>query len=403
MSFLIKKYLFSFIFLFNFLIANIQNNENKSIVILVSFDGFRYDYTNLIDTPNFDYIGNNGTKSISLQPIFPSFTFPNHYTIATGCYADNHGILGNTFYDYSKNKEYSYTNPKAVRDGSWYGCEPIWVTAEKEGLVSATYFWVGSEAKINNFYPTYYKNYKNGINPIDKIKQVTDWLSYPENKRPRLITLYFNEPDYSGHVYGPIHSKTIAQIEYADSLLGYLINSINKLDIADQVNFIIVSDHGMVEVSDSRVINLDDYLDFEYDYYGKGPYIEINGFSNNVNHRLPEIPNVTIYSRENFPDRFHFKTENLGEYLLLADSGWLLYTNDQIKEGELTVKGMHGYDPYYINMHGIFYAYGPKFKKGLIINTFESIHIYPLICEILNIKSNDDIDGNIDVLKAILK
>ena len=201
MSFLIKKYLFSFIFLFNFLIANIQNNENKSIVILVSFDGFRYDYTERVHTPNFDYIKNNGVKAKSLKPIFPSFTFPNHYSIATGCYADKHGILGNEFA--TSLGQYSYKNKENVQNAKWYGAEPIWVTAEKNGIITATYFWVGSEAPIRGYYPTYYKNYKSGINPKTKVNQVIDWLEFPLEERPRLICLYFNEPDYAGHVYGP--------------------------------------------------------------------------------------------------------------------------------------------------------------------------------------------------------
>ena len=406
MLYLIKEFIYNilyFLIALNFLFSNYSENITDPIVILISFDGYRYDYSSLVHTPNFDYIEDNGVKAISLQPVFPSFTFPNHYSIATGCYSENHGNLGNVFYDYSRKMEYSYKDTSIVRDGSWYGCEPIWVTAEKNDIISATYFWVGSEAEIQNYRPTIYKNYKNGVNPIDKINEVIRWLNYPIEKRPRLVTLYFNEPDHSGHVYGSTNDETLMQIELADSILGYLFKSIENLNIKNQINIIIVSDHGMVDVSEDRLINIDDYININYEVYGKGPYVEIRNIKNNEDFVFPYIPYVDVYKNEYFPDRYHFKTDNLGEYLLLAEPGWLLYTNKDISEGGLTIKGMHGYDPLYIDMHGIFYAYGPQFKNGLTINTFESIHIYPIICKILNIKPNDTIDGKLKMLNYILK
>ena len=150
------KYIFVFFILVN---LSFFASFDRNITILISFDGFRYDYMDLVETPNFDFIEKNGVKPNSLKPIFPSFTFPNHYSIATGCYTDKHGILGNVFYDFNRNQTYSYKDPSTVRDGSWYGCEPIWVTAEKNNIKSATYFWVGSEEKINNYRPSIYKFY----------------------------------------------------------------------------------------------------------------------------------------------------------------------------------------------------------------------------------------------------
>ena len=154
-----------------------STESNEEYVILVSFDGFRYDYADRVETKNFDYLENWGVKSKSLKPVFPSFTFPNHYSIATGCYADKHKIIGNEFKTELGN--YSYKNKSSVQDPKWYGAEPIWVTAEKNGIITATYFWVGSEAPINGVYPTYYKNYENGIDPDVKIDQVVDWLELP--------------------------------------------------------------------------------------------------------------------------------------------------------------------------------------------------------------------------------
>lgn len=396
----VKLYL---LIIFSFLTA--QSNEDQ-YVLLVSFDGFRYDYTNRLETPNFDYLEKWGTKSQSLKPIFPSFTFPNHYAIATGCYTNKHKIIGNEFskiFDNENIERYSYKDKTTVQDAKWYGAEPIWVTAEKNNLISATYFWVGSEAPIKGFYPTYYKNYKNGVNPKDKVDQVIEWFSLPVEERPRLVCLYFNEPDHAGHVYGADSEEVNEQIKKSDEVLGYLLKSLTRLDIFNKINLIVLSDHGMATVSEERVINIDDFnIDGIID--GEGPLVSIKDTSqsrdllNQLN-----IPNTKIVYSFNNED-LHYDNP-LFDYILLAEEGWMIYDSNIFKKynGKLPVKGMHGYDSNQMNMHAIFYAYGPKIKENLKIETFELIHIYPLICNILNIPQYDDIDGSIDVLKPILR
>jgi len=396
----VKLYL---LIIFSFLTA--QSNEDQ-YVLLVSFDGFRYDYTNRLETPNFDYLEKWGTKSKSLKPIFPSFTFPNHYAIATGCYTNKHKIIGNEFskiFDNENIERYSYKDKTTVQDAKWYGAEPIWVTAEKNNLISATYFWVGSEAPIKGFYPTYYKNYKNGVNPIDKVDQVIEWFSLPVEERPRLVCLYFNEPDHAGHVYGADSEEVNEQIKKSDEILGYLLKSLTRLDIFNKINLIVLSDHGMATVSEERVINIDDFnIDGIID--GEGPLVSIKDTSQSRDllNQL-DIPNTKIVSSFNNED-LHYDNP-LFDYILLADEGWMIYDSNIFKKynGKLPVKGMHGYDSNQMNMHAIFYAFGPKIKENLKIETFELIHIYPLICNILNIPQYDDIDGSIDVLKPILR
>ncbi|MBI71884.1 MAG: alkaline phosphatase family protein [Candidatus Marinimicrobia bacterium] len=392
-----------FLIIFSLLIA--QSNEDQ-YVLLVSFDGFRYDYTSRLETPNFDYLEKWGTKSKSLKPIFPSFTFPNHYAIATGCYTNKHKIIGNEFskiFDNEDLERYSYKNKTTVQDAKWYGAEPIWVTAEKNNLISATYFWVGSEAPIGGFYPTYYKNYKNGVNPKNKVDQVIEWFNLPLEERPRLVCLYFNEPDHAGHIYGADSEEVNEQIKKSDEVLGYLLKSLTKLDIFNKINLIVLSDHGMVTVSDDRVINIDDF-NINGIIDGEGPIVSIKDTSQSKNllNQL-NIPNARIVSSLNNDD-LHYHNP-LFDYILLADEGWMIYDSDIFKKynGKLPVKGMHGYDSNQMNMHAIFYAYGPKIKENLKIETFELIHIYPLICNILNITQYDDIDGSIDVLKPILR
>jgi len=380
--------------IFSFLFCS----DKEEYVIMVSFDGFRYDYDERVDTPYFDYLDKWGVKAKSLKPIFPSFTFPNHYSIATGCYADKHRILGNEFT--TDLGRYSYKDKITVQDPKWYGAEPIWVTAEKNGIISATYFWVGSEAPIAGYYPTYYKNYQNGIKPEHKVDQVIDWLKLPESDRPRLICLYFNEPDRAGHVYGANSKEVNQQIEKSDYILGYLLRSLTELDIYNNINLVIVSDHGMVDVSNNRVINIDKY-NISGIIDGKGPLMSILTDDSSLIDFI--IPNTTIVpSRLN--KELHYDN-SMYNFLLIADEGWMMYKDEHFKEcnGELPVKGMHGYLPDSMNMHAIFYAFGSSFKKSIQIDTFELIHIYPMICELLGIDPYQDIDGKLDVLKPILK
>ena len=377
------------------------SNNEQEYVILVSFDGFRHDYVDRVETSYFDYVEKWGVKAKSLKPVFPSFTFPNHYAIATGCYSDKHKILGNEFN--TEMGRYSYKDKNSVQDARWYGAEPIWVTAEKNDIITATYFWVGSEAKIGGYYPTYYKNYESGINPYKKVDQAIEWLGYPISSRPRLVCLYFEEPDHAGHVFGPNSIEVANEIKSSDDILGYLLKSISKIDIFDKINVVIVSDHGMVDVSENKIINIDDFnLSGILD--GKGPVMsfkvdsEIDFSINELN-----IPNVSIVpSKNNNNLNYH---NSLYDYLFIANEGWMMYKNEHIKQydGKLPVKGMHGYDSDYMNMHAIFYAYGPRFKENYKIETFELIHIYPLLCELLGLNPNDNIDGDLRVLESILK
>ncbi len=377
------------------------SNNEQEYVILVSFDGFRHDYVDRVETSYFDYVEKWGVKAKSLKPVFPSFTFPNHYAIATGCYSDKHKILGNEFN--TEMGRYSYKDKNSVQDARWYGAEPIWVTAEKNDIITATYFWVGSEAKIGGYYPTYYKNYESGINPYKKVDQAIEWLGYPISSRPRLVCLYFEEPDHAGHVFGPNSIEVANEIKSSDDILGYLLKSISKIDIFDKINVVIVSDHGMVDVSENKIINIDDFnLSGILD--GKGPVMsfkvdsEIDFSINELN-----IPNVSIVpSKNNNNLNYH---NSLYDYLFIANEGWMMYKSEHIKQynGKLPVKGMHGYHSDYMNMHAIFYAYGPCFKENYKIKTFELIHIYPLLCELLGINPNDNIDGDLKVLKSILK
>ncbi|MCF7858001.1 MAG: ectonucleotide pyrophosphatase/phosphodiesterase [Candidatus Cloacimonetes bacterium] len=379
-------------------------------VVIVSFDGFRYDYNTITETPNLDFVRDHGVKARSLQPVFPSKTFPNHYSIANGAYTDTHMITANKFYDHEFEQIYSIADRSKVEDAKWYKSEPIWVTAERQNLKTASYFWVGSEAPIKGYLPSIVKMYEQEIPFKARVDSVITWLQLPEKIRPHLIMLYFHEPDSAGHELGPENPELIAVIKQMDDLLDYILKGINKLTIAAEINLVLVSDHGMTTVCPERIIYLDDHIpDINaLSTYGGGPVMQIHFKQKNkllveqIGDKLKSIQHLTTFKSEEVPERYHFVNRNTGDLVLVADEGWLILT----KAEEYNANGTHGYDPQVQNMHGIFYAMGPRFKKNYKIDTFENIHIYPLICEILGIKpyadASDAPQGRLDVLQEIL-
>ncbi len=235
-------------------------SQQKPYVVMLSLDGFRWDYTQKVNTPNFDYIAAHGVKAESLKPSFPSKTFPNHYSIATGLYPGHHGIVLNSFYDPKTNRYYSVSDRQMVEDGSFYGGEPIWNTAKKQGIKTASFFWVGSEADIQGMHPDYWKKFDSHIPFGQRIDTVIGWLNLPEKERPHLILFYMEEPDGIGHHFGPDSKEIKQEVVYLDSLVGVFIHKMNNLPISGQINFIIVSDHGMTELSPSRTSYIYDYI-----------------------------------------------------------------------------------------------------------------------------------------------
>ena len=381
---------------------------------MVSFDGFRYDFTNMADTPNFDGVAAEGVKAEALIPVFPSLTFPNHYSIATGAYAGTHNLTGNSFYDKKFREKYSLYKQETVRDAKFYKSEPIWVTAERQGVNAASFFWVGSEAPIKGYSPSIFKHYDGSVPFKSRIDSVISWFQLSEKKRPQLVMLYFSEPDHTGHNWGVNTPEIVEAVEKMDDLLGYLLQSLETLEIFSNLNLIIVSDHGMTNVSENKRIVLDDYISqMKYLYInGRGTHVQFDlkkgkkKYGKTLFKELQKIPHCNVWEKNAIPERFHFNNNNTGEFLLLADEGWLITTQSAMDEDEFTLGGMHGYDPQLPNMHGIFYALGANIKSNLQIQAFENIHIYPMICNLLNIDpysgKKDSPDGEIQILNHIL-
>lgn len=379
-------------------------SQEKPYVILVSFDGFRWDYSNNTPTPTFDSIEANGVRAKSLKPSFPTKTFPNHYTIATGLYPDNHGIVHNTFFVPEKESVYKIADRTKVQDGYYYKGTPIWNLAETQGIKSASFFWVGSEANIQSQQASYWKEYEHSFPFEQRIDTVIKWLKLPKKERPHLILLYFHEPDSHGHKYGPDSEEIKAHIQYLDSILSYLTRGLNKLEQQDNINLIITSDHGMSAVSKEKVVVLKDYIKDNWliRILGSNPNYNLSykkEYKDSVIDALKKIEHIQFWERENIPKRLHYgKSNRIGDISIVADSSWSVVLN---KNNNIGPKGAHGYDNNNLDMHAIFYAAGPAFKNAYTAHELLNIDIYPLIAHILSLKISK-IDGDLSRIKKVL-
>ena len=392
--------------------TNSKTTQQEAYLILISLDGFRWDYVEKYHPPNLSSFIKNGVKAESLIPSFPTKTFPNHYTIATGLYPDKHGIIGNIFYDYKKDKLFNKRSPGMAEDGSFYGGSPIWIEANKANVVTASYFFVGTEADIQGIRPTYYYKFDNSVKNEERVNQTINWLNLNKKNRPHLITLYFGDLDKIGHRYGTNDDEKLktALLEL-DKNLGDLFKRVSVTGLP--VNIIIVSDHGMGNQSTNNIIPIEtienDDLFMTID---NGTIVNIHpkkGVAvDSVLHYLRQKEDhFKAYKTENTPGFEYIpKNKNWGAMQLIPDYGYYFWSQsrkDALIENNVTTIGIHGYDSKYKEMHGIFYANGPAFKDGYEISSIKNIHIYPLMCKILGLEIPKSIDGDINQIESVLK
>jgi len=381
------------------LVSGFTNDRRKpyrNYVVLVSLDGFRWDYNILYKTPNLNKLAVEGVKADRLIPSFPTVTFPNHYTIATGLYPDHHGLISNNFKVQELGLSYRIGDRAAVENPAFYGGEPIWVTARKQGVIAASFFWIGSEAPVQGLHPDYWKKYDETVTYEARIDTVIKWLSYPENKRPELVTLYFDEPDVTGHKYGPVSPETGRVVERLDSLIGVLRSKLSSLPYGERINFILLSDHGMGPVSSERYINLRDLVPARMikSISGSNPVLMIDpaeGKKDSILLLLNTGHGIKSWSKSQVPERLHFGTNpRIPEIIVAADSSWSIGTRS---EASSIRGGSHGYDNSDSDMYAIFYAAGPAFRKNYSFSQLNNTDIYGMICRILQLKPAKN-DGN---------
>lgn len=375
-------------------------------LILISFDGFRWDYGDRGLTPNLQKLADTGVRALTLKPVYPSKTFPNHYSIVTGMYAENHGLIANNFDDPFKNTRYSNRDTTAVRDGKWYLGEAFWETAERQGVRCASYFWPGSELDLDYRRPTYYQQYVHDRVYAERVMGVLAWLALPEKQRPRFITLYFDAVDTQGHRYGPDAPETNQAIALVDSMLGLLMAGVERLGLAEQMNYIVVSDHGMTPVDNEHLINVAPLLgEIECDFEDRGPIMFVTPKSHSVQETAERLrrhaKHFRVLTRDTMPDFLHFSASPLiPPIVLMPELGWQLISDVQ---QPMTYKGNHGYENHLLDMHGIFYAAGPAFRRGYRTGTLNVVDIYPMLCRIFDVMPRQNIDGELQRIGYVLQ
>ncbi|XP_030261662.1 ectonucleotide pyrophosphatase/phosphodiesterase family member 1 [Sparus aurata] len=385
-------------------------------LILVSLDGFRAEYLkdHSSHLPVINKLRNTGTTTPYMRPVYPTKTFPNHYSIVTGLYPESHGIVDNKMYDVTQDAFFSLKTDEKLNP-KWYQGEPVWITAMRQKLKTGTFFWPGSDVAINGTHPDYYMVYDKSITFEKRVSKLFEWLKLPQGQRPDFYTLYLDEPDSSGHRYGPASTQVVEALENVDRILGTLMDGLTQRNLQHCVNLIIVSDHGMEEASCEKALYVSSYIDNTADFSViQGPAARIRpsrlpenffsfdyeGLVKNLSCRTSDQP-MRPYLKENLPKRMHFaNNKRIERGHLYMKSGWQAALNR--KELKYCTGGYHGSDNLFTNMQAIFIGYGPGFKESTVVPPFENIEVYNLMCDLLDIRPSPN-NGTHGSLNHLLK
>lgn len=375
-----------------------SSKKQDRYVVVLSMDGFRSDYDDRAHTPTLDSLASVGVKS-TFRPSFPSVTFPNHYSMATGLHPDHHGLVNNFFYDAELDSVYRMGN----LDPRFYGGEPIWNTAEKQGIRAASFFWVGSEVPVGGMQPSLWKKFDKSVSFLDRADSVIAWLQLPENERPHLIMWYIEEPDGIGHVCTPDSSATLSKVEELDAVLNHFFTEARQLPQFDQIDFIVLSDHGMATFYPENYVNLSDYLprdSFDYVFdgvptllYPKKTYID------SAYAILQKVPHITVWKKNEIPAKYVYGSHpRIGDLVVMPAIGTYVQFRDA---SHPRYAATHGYDNFAPEMEAIFYAAGPSFKKQTEVPVMANVNLYLLIARLLHLQPAPN-DGEDSVINKLL-
>jgi len=387
---------------------NSMEQQNKPYVILISADGFRYDYADKFKAKHLQAFAAQGVKASSMIPVWPSSTFPNHYALATGLYPAHHGIVQNIFYDRERKRYYNSSDTSTYEDGTWYGGTPIWLLAEQQQMLAANFYWVGSDAAIKGEYSTYHYRQGNDIPVNDRIQVVVNWLKLPAERRPHLITFYIPQPDDAGHTYGPVTPEVEKDVHLVDSVVYELTKAVKTTGL--DVNFIFVSDHGMAEPDTKHPLPTPAALDTAK-FVISGDRMVVQLIAKNPADIQPtyeglkkDAKEYDVYLRKDIPAHLHSTTSDdrynrIGDILLMPHYPKIFNIFNKKLD-----RGQHGYDPMAVeDVHAIFYAWGPAFKQHIEIASFPNVNIYPLVARILGLTNTAKIDGTNELADKVLR
>uniref|UniRef100_A0A8C9XD64 Zgc:153896 n=1 Tax=Sander lucioperca TaxID=283035 RepID=A0A8C9XD64_SANLU len=369
---------------------------DRNKLLLISFDGFRWDYDQDVDTPHLDQLARDGVKAKYITPPMLTMTSPSHFTTITGRWVEDHEVVHNMMFDPKTNLKLPHK--LTLKQSKWWdnGVLPLWITAQNQGLKTASFYFPGGAANYSGQVVDRVRVTEHG-HPDDN---ETEWrqnidtvMSWFADEDFDLVTLYYGEPDNVGHARGPDTPDRKEIIRQIDRTVGYLRDAIGRWRLNDSLNVIITSDHGMTTVKKrpqvdeiilNKYLNLLKLTSFEIlDYGGFGILTPRPGREQEVFDALSNAPNLTVYQKHKIPESFRLaKSERLPPIVVVADLGFnlnsrlIVYVN----------KGDHGYHNGEMDMKTIFRAFGPDFKKNFLSEPFDSIHIYPLMCKVLQIE-----------------
>lgn len=376
-----------------------EGQQKRNLTIVVSLDAFRWDYPTIYNTPWLDSIAANGVAA-TMVPSYPSSTFPNHFTLATGLVPDHHGIVNSQFWAPEKGELFSMGDSATRYNPYYFGGEPIWVTAKKQGVKSASIYWVGSDVAIQGLYPDYYLRWDNEprLTYPQRVEEALRIAKLPESERPSLLMVYFDEPDWTTHHYGPIAEESEAVIEELDSLMGILYRGLKELDYG--VNLIVTSDHGMTEISDEKFISIEQTVnpDWVERIVSTNPTSIFckEGCRDSLFNQLSKVKHISVWRKEEVPAHLNYGTSNhLGDIIVAPDLGWQFATTPR------GLKGAHGYDINEPDMQIIFRACGPDFKRGYTLpHSFSNVDLYSILAELLKIEPAKT-DGSLEKVQEL--
>jgi len=377
-------------------------------VILIGIDGFRADYLERGVTPTLSRLAAEGARAEGgMKPSFPSVTFPNFYTLVTGLHPDNHGLVYNTMRDPGlPDRTFTLRNRAEVMDRVWYdAAEPVWVTAEKAGLRTATMFWPGSEAPIGGVRPTYWLPFEQTVPSLARVNILLGWFTLPVEEQPRLATLYFDIVDTAGHRFGPGTAETDAALTEVDAAVAALVMGLGARGI--EADLVIVADHGMAAISGERLVFLDDHIDVsDVRLSGEGSVAALDplpGREADVEARLLGArEHMECWRKGELPARLAYgRHPRVPAIVCLAETGWLIGTRGRTDPARIR-GGAHGYDNAAPEMRALFIAHGPSFARGVVVPDMDSVDVQPLLGRLLGLNVPPG-DGRAEDSEAFLR
>ncbi|MFZ1699484.1 MAG: ectonucleotide pyrophosphatase/phosphodiesterase [Pyrinomonadaceae bacterium] len=384
----------------------------RPTIILISLDGFRYDYIDKYAPPTITALAKDGVRAKWMIPSFPTKTFPNHYTIATGLYPQNHGIVENNVYDFGT--VFSMSKREEVENPRWWGGEPIWVTAEKQGQRAASYFFVGTETEIKGVSPTTWRLYDGAVPNEMRVDKILSYLDQPVTTRPTILTMYFSETDDVGHTFGPDAEETKYAVWNVDAYIKRLMDGLKTRGIDEEVNVILVSDHGMAPYYFRNTTFLDDYFDFAdaKEILWTNEIVQIfpkDGKTDAIYAKIKDLKHTTCWKKGEIPARLHYNDgKRVAPIVCSSEIGWMTTSHRRYDDWyknqseQQRPRGAHGYDNKYPEMGATFIAHGSAFKSGYVAEPFENIEVYNVMCKILGLKPAKN-DGKLERVSQMLR